>query len=110
MDSEHKKGEIHLVNVSGTLYKPPAKVSHTDILPNFLPDAAKNNPELQLSVHLPQGFLPSKKVIAFSPELEKERNIPVSILDSVLKIQIPKGIFSGYLKIVLSAVNDEDFS
>lgn len=101
MDREHRKGEIHIVNVAGTLYKPPAKVSHADPLPNFLPDAPKYNRDLQITLHLPQGFRPSTNIEGRSPELKKKLHFASTLSGPVLKIRIPAGTFAGYLKLTL---------
>ena len=101
MDREHRKGEIHLVNVAGTLYKPPAKVSHADPLPNFLPGAPKYNRDLLVKLHLPHGFLPAEKIEGCSPELKKKLFLSATLSGQVLKIRIPAGTFAGYLKLTL---------
>ena len=103
MDSTHTKGEIHLVNVAGTLYKPPAKVSHADPLTNFLPGAPKYNRDLHLTLHLPTEFRPSAKVTGYSPELKKELPLTAELSGPVMKIRIPAGTFAGYLKLKLES-------
>lgn len=102
MNKDHDRGEIHLVNVSGTLYKPPAEVSHLDTLSNFIPRAEKIKNDLQLTIYLPDGFHPSDKIAGYSPELKKTLNIPYSLAGRKLKLTIPSGTFAGYLKICLA--------
>ena len=103
MDREHRKGEIHIVNVSGTLYRPPAKVSHADKLTNFLPGAPKYNRDLQVTLHLPPKFRPSAKILGCSPELKKELLLTAEISSPIMKIRIPAGTFAGYLKLKLES-------
>ena len=91
---------IHLVNVGGTIPRPPERVGHPDIFANFVPQAPGNTRPLNLIVRLPSDA-PRSPAQAYSPEFSGGKALETVFQNGEARILIPAGTFAGYLRIEL---------
>lgn len=96
---DNRSVTVFMVNVAGTLAKPPEKISHKDLFQNFLPQAAPNRASFSVTLQLPDHMDVPREVTACSPEFDGEKLLAVQSVGRTLNIVIPPETFAGYLEL-----------
>ena len=94
-----RRGEIHLVNISGVLPRKGEEFSHEDPFVNFLPGAEKNKGSVKIELAVPEKVTGAQ---AYSPEFSGAVSIPFRCEDGAVILTVPAETFAGYLKIQLT--------
>ena len=94
-----RRGEIHLVNISGVLPRKGETFGHGDLFANFMPGAERNKESLKIDLAVPENIIGAQ---AYSPEFPGAVSVPFREEDGRVTLTVPAGTFAGYLKIGLT--------